>query len=138
MLCLSFLNPHADAMPDKTVFDKMVVKNAKALAVLNDGGEHAALLAQLPAGRRVSEGERADWILLFARSRAELEQFLPAAQARLAPGGALWVAYRKGGVKAGSDLHRDDIRLYAQETGLASVAMVAIDAAWSALRLKQA
>ncbi|MEG2032842.1 MAG: DUF3052 family protein [Janthinobacterium sp.] len=116
----------------------MVVKNAKSLAVLNDGGEHAALLAQLPPERRVSEGERADWILLFARSRAELEQFLPAAQARLAPGGALWVAYRKGGVKAGSDIHRDDIRLYAQETGLASVAMVAIDAAWSALRLKQA
>jgi hypothetical protein len=125
-------------MPDKTVAEKMYVKNAKALAVLNDGGEHAALLAQLPAERRVSEGESADWIVLFARSRAELERFLPAAQARLTQGGALWVAYRKGGVKAGSDIHRDDIRLYAQESGLDSVAMVAIDADWSALRLKQA
>jgi hypothetical protein len=125
-------------MPDKTVAEKMVVKNARALAVLNDGGEHAALLAQLPAERRVSEGENADWLLLFARSRAELEQFLPAAQARLAPGGAVWVAYRKGGIKAGSDIHRDDIRLYAQATGLDSVAMIAIDSEWSALRLKQA
>jgi hypothetical protein len=125
-------------MPEKTVAEKMYVKNAKALAVLNDGGEHAALLAQLPAERRVSEGESADWIVLFARSRAELERFLPAAQARLTQGGALWVAYRKGGVKAGSDIHRDDIRLYAQESGLDSVAMVAIDADWSALRLKQA
>ncbi|OEZ67773.1 hypothetical protein JAB5_41280 [Janthinobacterium sp. HH103] len=124
-------------MPDKTVAEKMVVKNARALAVLNDGGEHAALLAQLPAERRVSEGENADWLLLFARSRAELEQFLPAAQARLAPGGAVWVAYRKGGIKAGSDIHRDDIRLYAQATGLDSVAMIAIDSEWSALRLKQ-
>ncbi|OEZ93870.1 hypothetical protein JAB8_00190 [Janthinobacterium sp. HH106] len=124
-------------MPDKTVTEKMVVKNARALAVLNDGGEHAALLAQLPAERRVSEGENADWLLLFARSRAELEQFLPAAQARLAPGGAVWVAYRKGGIKAGSDIHRDDIRLYAQATGLDSVAMIAIDSEWSALRLKQ-
>ncbi|WP_175444797.1 MULTISPECIES: DUF3052 family protein [unclassified Janthinobacterium] len=113
------------------------MKNARALAVLNDGGEHAALLAQLPAERRVSEGENADWLLLFARSRAELEQFLPAAQARLAPGGAVWVAYRKGGIKAGSDIHRDDIRLYAQATGLDSVAMIAIDSEWSALRLKQ-
>ena len=124
-------------MPDKTAFEKMVVKNAKALAVLNDGGEHGELLAQLPAERRVSEGERADWILLFARSRAELERFLPMAQARLAPGGAVWVAYRKGGAKAGSDIHRDDIRSFAQTIGLDSVAMVAIDGEWSALRLKQ-
>ncbi|WP_219118349.1 DUF3052 family protein [Janthinobacterium sp. UMAB-56] len=115
----------------------MFVKNAKAMAVLNDGGEHAALLAQLPAERRVNEGEHADWILLFARSRAELEQHLPAAQARLAPGGALWVAYRKGSVKAGSDIHRDDIRDLAQTMRLDSVAMIAIDSAWSALRLKQ-
>ena len=79
----------------------------------------------------------ADWILLFARSRAELEQHLPAAQARLAPGGALWVAYRKGGAKAGSDIHRDDIRDLAQTMRLDSVAMIAIDSAWSALRLKQ-
>ncbi|MCC7598410.1 DUF3052 family protein [Janthinobacterium sp. FW305-129] len=124
-------------MPEKTVAEKMYVKNAKALAVLNDCGEHAALLAQLPAERRASEGERADWLLLFARSRTELEQFLPAAQARLAPGGTVWVAYRKGGIKAGSDIHRDAIRDFAQSVGLDSVAMVAIDSEWSALRLKQ-
>ena len=125
-------------MPEKTIAEKMYVKNAKALAVLNDGGEHGELLAQLPAERCVSEAEHADWLLLFARSRAELAQYLPLAQARLAPGGALWVAYRKGGVKAGSDIHRDDIRAFAQSVGLDSVAMVAIDSDWSALRLKQA
>ncbi|PLY44019.1 hypothetical protein CSZ94_06615 [Janthinobacterium sp. ROICE36] len=75
-------------MPDKTAFDKMVVKNAKALAVLNDGGEHGELLAQLPA-------------------------------------------------EAGSDIHRDDIRHFAHTVGRNSVAMVAIDSEWSALRLQQ-
>ena len=124
-------------MPDKSALEKMYVKNASTLAVLNDGGEHGELLAQLPAERRVREGENADWILLYARSRAELERFLPVAQARLAPGGAVWVAYRKGGAKAGSDIHRDDIRSFAQTIGLDSVAMVAIDNEWSALRLKQ-
>lgn len=124
-------------MPDKTAPQKMYVKNARAVAVLNDGGEHGALLAQLPAEKRVGENDSADWLLVFARSRAELEQHLPAAQARLAPGGAVWVAYRKGGSKAGSDIRRDDIRAYAQALGLDSVAMVAIDGDWSALRLKQ-
>ena len=124
-------------MPEKTAPEKMYVKNATALAVLNDSGEHGQLLAQLPPERLVREGESADWILLFARSRAELAQYLPAAQARLAPGGALWVAYRKGGIKAGSDIQRDDIRDFAQTAGLDSVAMVAIDGDWSALRLKQ-
>lgn len=124
-------------MPEKTVLEKMYVKNALALAVLNEGGDHAALLAQLPPERRVQPGGSADWLLLFARSRFELEHYLPQAQARLTPGGALWVAYRKGGLKAGSDIHRDDISSYARSLGLDSVAMIAVDAGWSALRFKQ-
>ena len=124
-------------MSEKTVLEKMYVKNAQSLAVLNDGDDHAALLAQLPQERRVQEKDSADWLLLFARNRFELEAYLPQAQARLAPGGAVWLAYRKGGSKAGSDIHRDDIREYAQNLGLDSVAMIAIDAEWSALRLKQ-
>jgi len=124
-------------MPEKTVFEKMYVKNALALTVLNEGDQHAALLAQLPQERRVQEKDSADWLLLFARNRLELERYLPQAQSRLAPGGAVWVAYRKGGIKAGSDIQRDDIRDYAQGLGLDSVAMIAIDVEWSALRLKQ-
>jgi hypothetical protein len=125
------------AMPEKTVLEKMYVKNAQSLAVLNDGGDHAALLAQLPPERLVEDGSNADWLLLFARSRLELERYLPQAQSRLAPGGAIWVAYRKGGLKAGSDIDRDAIREHAQGLGLDSVAMIAIDLEWSALRLKQ-
>ena len=90
------------------------------------------------AGRTHGAGRApADWMLLLARSRAELEQHLPQAQARLAPGGALWVAYIKGGTKAGSDIDRDSIRAHAQTLGLDSVAMIAIDTRWSALRLKR-
>lgn len=124
-------------MADKTVTVKMHVKNATALAVLNAGSEHAALLDALPAERMAQAGAPADWMLLLARSRAELEQHLPQAQARLAPGGALWVGYIKGGIKAGSDIDRDSIRAHAQTLGLDSVAMIAIDTRWSALRLKQ-
>lgn len=124
-------------MSDKTAAEKMYLKNARALAVFNQQDQHGALLATLPAERMAGPGQAADWVLLFARSRAELEQHLPLAQARLAPGGALWVAYVKGGAKAGSDIDRDSIRAHAQALGLDSVAMVAIDARWSALRLKQ-
>jgi hypothetical protein len=55
---------------------------------------------------------------------------------RLEPKGALWVAYVKGTSKLRSDLHRDTIREYGDSIGLTSVAMIAIDDDWSALRLK--
>jgi len=60
----------------------------------------------LPAGASLlrSSSGKADWIQLFVRSRKELEQGLPSAKRRLAPGGLLWVSYAKGGSKLAADV----------------------------------
>lgn len=120
-------------MSEKTLPEKMFVKNASALAVINAGAQHAALLTQLPQQLLREDGE-VDWLLLFARSQAELEQWLGPAIKRLAPSGALWVAYPKSTSKLKADLHRDSLRAYGQTLGLDSVAIIAIDADWSCLR----
>lgn len=123
-------------MTEKTIAQKMHLHNASAVAVLNAEGGSAALLAALPAQRIVADGVAADLVLLFAPGRRELEDLLPHAKSRLAPKGALWVAYVKGTSKRKSDVHRDTIRDFAVSIGLASVAMISVDGDWSCLRLK--
>jgi hypothetical protein len=71
----------------------------------------------------------------FFTRTSELERALPRLRASLAPGGILWLCYPKG--KAlGTDLDRDVVRESAARHGLQAVALVAIDAVWSALRVK--
>jgi hypothetical protein len=83
------------------------------------------------------EGEGvAGWILVFVQDRQGLERQLPRLLNRLIPGGMLWVAYHKGSSKVKTDIHRDSINAYAQSLGMTGVAMISIDADWSALRLK--
>lgn len=122
-------------MPEKTIADKLYVKNAASIAVLNAGPANALVTSQLPPEKLVADGP-ADLVLLFARSQAELEALLPGAKARLAPKGALWVGYVKGTSKERGDLHRDTIGAFAATIGLDTVAIMSIDADWSALRLK--
>lgn len=125
-------------MTAKTIAEKMYVKNATAIIVLNADARHAALLAQLPSSLIDDSAASVDFVLLFANSQPELETLLPQAKARLAAEGALWVAYVKGSAKHKSDIHRDTIRNFAATLELDSVAIVSIDDDWSALRLKHA
>ncbi|MBA5688046.1 DUF3052 family protein [Rugamonas apoptosis] len=125
------------AMTEKTIAEKMYVHKAGSIAVLNREAGSSSLLAALPADKLAAADEAAELVLLFATSQQELATLLPQAKARMAPKAALWVAYRKGGAKRNIGLHRDTIREHAATIGLDSVAIVAIDDDWSALRLKQ-
>jgi hypothetical protein len=77
-------------------------------------------------------------VLLFAADAAALEKAFPAARAASKAGGLLWIAYRKGGKKAGTDLNRDILWEHMQRYGLAGVTLVAVDGEWSAMRFRPA
>lgn len=86
--------------------------------------------AEVTRGRK-----QLDLAQAFFTRKAELERALPRLRASLAPGGILWLCYPKG--KAlGTDLDRDVVRETAARHRLEAVALVAIDAVWSALRVK--
>lgn len=125
------------AVTEKTIAEKMYIHKAASIAVLNGEAGNAALLAALPPNKIAAAEASADMVVLFAASQRELETLLPQAKQRMAPTAALWVAYPKGGANGKADLHRDTIRAHGATIGLDSVAIVAIDDAWSALRLKQ-
>lgn len=123
-------------MNEKSVADKMFLRTAKSMLILN-GQANPGVAAQMPA-EIVKEGDGPfDVILMFALNRKELEQYLPAAKERLGDKGSLWIAYLKQTASKATDINRDSINAYAKENGITGVAMISIDGDWSALRLKR-
>jgi hypothetical protein len=124
-------------MSEKTVAQKLGLKPGKSLLVRQQPDDVAALIGTLPAGAKlVTADAHCALILMFAKDMTVLAKGLPDCKRRLEPGGALWVAYVKGTSPRKTDINRDSIRAYVATIGLDTVGQIAIDADWSALRLK--
>ncbi|QJE00647.1 DUF3052 family protein [Massilia forsythiae] len=123
-------------MSEKTIADKMFLRTAKSMLILN-GSVHPGMVAQMPPALLKHEQDKVDVVLLFAMNRKELEQYLPAAKERLGDKGTLWVAYLKQTASKATDIQRDSINDYAKDQGLTSVAIISVDGDWSALRMKR-
>lgn len=93
----------------------------------------------LPAGVRVARDLRGrgpyDVIVAFAESRADVATSWAALEARLDPGGGLWIAWPKKSSGVTTDLTEDALREVALARGLVDNKVCAIDAVWSGLRL---
>ena len=123
-------------MNEKTVADKMFLRTAKSMLILN-GQVNPGVVSQMPAAL-VKEGDGPfDVILMFCMNRKDLEHYLPQAKEKLGDKGSLWIAYLKQTASKATDINRDSINDYAKENGITSVAMISIDGDWSALRAKR-
>lgn len=129
-----------EQMSEKTIADKMFLRTAKSMLILN-GSVHPGMVAQMPPNLIKSDqgkaDDRVDVVLLFAMNRKELEQYFPTAKERMGDKGSLWVAYLKQTASKATDINRDSINAYAKENGITGVAMISIDGDWSALRMKR-
>ena len=123
-------------MPEKTVAQKARVKPGTRIAVIRRVPGIVESLG-LPDVTFVRSGA-ADLVFLFARTRAELEAEMPRAVARLGPGSALWVFFRKGSKEAGLDMNRDTVWAVADELRMRPLGLLGIDDTWSAFRLRLA
>lgn len=93
-------------------------------------------LGDLPPGVVMVErltGE-VDVVLLFCREQAQMAKDFPAAVARLAEGGKLWVAWPKKASGVVTDLTEDTIRAFGLGHGVVDTKVCAIDSVWSGLR----
>lgn len=125
-------------MPDKSVAEKLLIKDNYKVLLVNEPKDYRATLGKLPAGAKVSTEASGsfDLIQVFVSSKKELETSLKKVKGSLKLGGLLWVTYPKGTSKVKVDINRDIIREYAESDGFKAVAMIAVDDTWSALRLK--
>ena len=122
--------PPRPARSTKPVWEKLRWKPGMKAAVHNapDGFDLA-----LPDGTRASTRGTAALHLVFAPTRREVAAGMKAV-GTLEDGALLWVAYSKA---KGSELNRDLLREALAAQGLDSVALVALDDTWAAMRFKQ-
>lgn len=123
----------------KPVSERLRIKPGNRVLLVNAPANAAVVLGALPKGATiVKNASNAQFpiVLLFAESRAALEENTKTCKKFIEPDGILWIAYYKGGATQDSDINRDDIRTYAETVGLKTVAQIALDHDWSALRHK--
>ena len=82
---------------------------------------------------RSRSGGSPDVIVLFVKSRADLEKRLPAAGLDLAEGGALWIAWPKRASGVGTDLTQTAVRSFGLASRFVDYKIAAVDEIWSAL-----
>ena len=121
-------------MSDKPVAERLQVKGARRLAVLHAPPEQDRAIG-VAAAR--ADPALADVVLLFTPDRARFDAELPSVLSKTREDAILWVAYPKLTSRLAADLSRDIIHAAAPAHGLDTVSQIAIDADWSALRLKR-
>lgn len=129
----------------KSAAEKLGVREGDLLLVI--GAPAGWDIGTLPTGANAAgigapaEGSaerRPDLALLFAPDAATLEASLDDALSSVPHDGLFWVAYRKGGAKAGTDLNRDILNVHLTGHELAGVHLIALDETWSAMRVRPA
>lgn len=125
-------------MSEKTVAQKLQIKEGSKVLFVNPPQGYQALLGSLPKSATVLKAatEPVDVIQVFVTSKKELEEQVGKLKALLSPKGIFWVTYPKGTSKIKTDINRDIIRECALPMGLQAVAIFSVDDDWSALRLK--
>jgi hypothetical protein len=119
-------------MSDKPLLERLQVKNGRRLAVVDDPADIEGLVG---VPRRSME--EAEVVLVFVADQSQLETRLVETVPRLGADAIFWIAYPKLTSPLAGDLSRDRMRTLALGHGLNTVSQIAVDANWSAMRLKR-
>ncbi|NBC35862.1 hypothetical protein GTZ99_04750 [Novosphingobium sp. FSY-8] len=117
-------------MSDKPLAERLQVKRERALAVV---GAPAGMSIEAPAAPL----EQAQVVVMFAPDRAGFAAAMADTAAGLDDGVILWLAYPKLTSPLARDLSRDILHAAVEEWGWSTVSQIALDADWSALRLRR-
>lgn len=119
----------------KTTAEKLGVKEGTALMMI--GAPEDWTPGPLPPGATLTTDQgAADLVLLFAPDAATLDTTMKDALDAVPFDGLIWVAYRKGGAKAGTDLNRDILQERLSHHGMVGVTLISLDDTWSGMRVR--
>jgi hypothetical protein len=115
---------------------KLGIKPGSVVALLGAPTGFEKTLGSLPEGAKLKRQARgrADLVMLFVKSRADLNRRLPVAKRIMAEGGSVWIAWPKQASGVATDVTQNDVRKKGLGSGLVDYKIAAIDATWSGLR----
>jgi CheY-like chemotaxis protein len=119
----------------KALVEKLGLAPGATLALVEAPPGFERVLGKLPPGcsaKRSLRG-RADLVLWFVRSRAELRRALPCWKRAVAAGTRLWVAWPKKTSPLAGDLDQGFVRATPHAHGLVDYKICALDADWSGM-----
>jgi hypothetical protein len=125
-------------MTDNALVKKMKLKPGQRGALIHAPAGYLDTLRPLP--ERVELADRLDgsfdWVQVFVKNQAELDQLLPAVIAALKPEGLLWLAFPKGTSKIQTDLTRDQGWDALRQADLKWITLISVNETWSAFALR--
>ncbi len=108
---------------------------ARAALIAAPPGYEARAFPGLPAAVSSLNGSF-DWIQIFVKSKAQLDQLAPRVARVLKPDSLLWISFPKGTSKSQTDLTRDRGWEAIRGLDLKWITLISIDETWSAFALR--
>jgi len=123
---------------ENPLLKKMKLKPGQRAAIINAPGGYVETLQPLPEDVAMAEDlvGTFDWVQLFVKTQAELEQVIAHVRAALKPASMLWITFPKGTSKIQTDLTRDKGWDALQAIDLKWINLISIDQTWSAFALR--
>ncbi len=122
-------------MLESPLANKLKLKSGLKGAVINAPENYVAGLRHDTAMSPTLRG-KFDWIQIFVRSKAELDELAPRAAKALRPESLLWISFPKGSSRNQADLTRDKGWDSVRELDLKWITLVSVNDTWSAFSLR--
>jgi CheY-like chemotaxis protein len=118
---------------------KLGIKPGSVVTLMGAPPDFENTLGDLPDDVRIRRQARgkANVVILFAKSRADLDRRLQTAKRAMAEKGSVWIAWPKKTSGVATDLTQTDVRRKGLTSGLVDFKICAIDATWSGLRFSR-
>lgn len=125
-------------MTDNPLVKKIKLKPGQRAVIINAPVDYIEGLRPLPEDVEIGQqlDGTFDWVQVFVKNQAELEQLLPRVTAALKPASMLWITFPKGTSKIQTDLTRDKGWDALQALDLKWINLISVDATWSAFALR--
>ena len=125
-------------MKESALAKKMKLKEGQYATIVNAPEKYVKELEPLPSGVRISQKleKPSDWIQIFVKTKAELNELFPKVRKMLKPESMLWISFPKGSSKIQTDLTRDTGWEVLQKSDLKWITLISVNGVWSAFAMR--